>query len=151
MLGGGRLALAKGALLQLIQRAYEQRAEVAIVAFAGAGAQVRLYPTAARPSTSHALNAWLQPLHGGGATPFAQGVAVANTLLTETARRNPAQQRWLWLFGDGRSEEQPAAPMAADVVTVVDCEQQRIRLGRCRVLAQRWRAVYMPIEELVFS
>ena len=50
MLAGQRLARAKGLLTQLLQLAYQQRAQIAIVSFAGAGAETRVYPTAARPT-----------------------------------------------------------------------------------------------------
>lgn len=148
MLAGQRLAQAKGLLLQLIQRAYQQRARIAIVSFAGARAQLRLAPTAARPFNSRALHAWLQPIGGGGGTPLAQGALRADALLARAAHDDPAQQRWLWLLTDGRSDALPSPPLHADVRIVVDCERQRIALGRCRALAQRWRAIYCTPETL---
>ena len=59
----------------------------------------------------------------------------------------PAQQRWLWLLSDGRSREMPDAPPAADLRIVVDCENQRLPLRRCRTLAARWRARYMMLAD----
>ncbi len=149
MLAGGRLARAKGALMQLIQRAYQQRAEVAIIGFAGSEARVHLAPTAARPLNSQLLQDWLHPVQGGGATPFLEGVDTASTLLYQAAQRRPSQQRWLWLLSDGRSDESPGKPVPADVITVVDCEQQKIKLGRCRLLADHWSAEYLSLDELI--
>ena len=151
MLAGQRLAFAKGALLHLIARAYQQRARVAIVGFAGAAARVYLAPSGARPLSSRQLHDWLAPLRGGGDTPLTRGVHSAAQLLARAARAQPAQQRWLWLLSDGRSDERPAAPAQADVLTVVDCEQQRIRLGRCAILASAWNADYLTLDQLILQ
>jgi magnesium chelatase subunit ChlD-like protein len=151
MLGGQRLARAKGVLLQLLQHAYQQRAQIAIISFAGDQATTRVYPTAARPQNSHVLQAWLQPLGAGGGTPFASGVTLTAALLNQAARRNPAQQRVLWLLTDGRSRELPDAPAQAERRIVVDCEQQRVALGRCRQLAQQWQAEYRALNDLLFD
>lgn len=149
MLAGQRLALAKGLLLQLLQRAYQQRAQIAVVSFSGDSAQLRLAPTRARPATSQSLLDCLQPLGAGGGTPLTQGAAQADAVLARAARCNPAQQRWLWLLTDGRSPTLPAPPRHSDVRIVVDCEQQRIALGRCRLLARQWQADYCIPEDLL--
>jgi magnesium chelatase subunit ChlD-like protein len=151
MLGGQRLARAKGILLQLLQHAYQQRSQIALISFAGDRATTRVYPTAARPLNSRALQAWLQPLGAGGGTPFARGVQMASALLNQAAQRNPAQQRVLWLLTDGRSRELPDAPPQAERRIVVDCEQQRVALGRCRQLAQQWHAEYRALHDLLFD
>jgi magnesium chelatase subunit ChlD-like protein len=151
MLGGQQLARVKGALLQLIQRAYQRREQVAIVSFAGAAAQVRIAPSTALPLASLRLQQWLQPIGGGGGTPLLHGAATAAMLLRRAAKLQPAQQRWLWLFTDGRSADLPPAPTAADVLTVVDCERQRVALGRCRQLAQHWRADYCALDHLLIQ
>ncbi|HSB96261.1 MAG TPA: VWA domain-containing protein, partial [Spongiibacteraceae bacterium] len=151
MLAGQRLARAKGLLMQLLQQAYRQRAQIALISFAGERALIRVYPTAARPANSRALQSWLQPIAGGGGTPFAHGVATANTLLTQTKRRDPAQQRVLWLLTDGRSRELPDAPGQTDRRIVIDCEQQRAALGRCRLLAQQWQAEYRRLDDVSFN
>ncbi len=145
MLAGERLATAKGLLLRLLERAYQQRAQVALICFAGSQAELRLAPTAARPWNED----WVRPIAGGGGTPLSSGMALAGELLTDSARRQPAQQRWLWLLSDGRSSEQPAAPAAVDQLMVVDCEQQRLRLGRCVQLAEAWQAQYQHISEFL--
>lgn len=147
MLRGRQLALAKGLLRQLIHSAYQQRSEVAIVGFAGRQAKVHLTPTAARPHTSTRVEAWLQPIRGGGGTPFESGAAAATRLLASAARVRPAQSRWLWLLTDGRSPESPSRPAAADVAVVIDCEQHRAPLQRCRALAERWRAHYLDLTD----
>jgi magnesium chelatase subunit ChlD-like protein len=151
MLGEQRLGRAKGLLLQLLQLAYQQRAQIAIISFAGNNAVTRVFPTAARPLASRALQEWLQPLGGGGATPFAQAIGSASALLAQTAQRDPAQQRWLWLLTDGRSRELPPPPQHADRRIVIDCELQRVPLGRCRIIAQQWQADYHTLSDIAFS
>ncbi|MFT3931082.1 MAG: VWA domain-containing protein [Spongiibacteraceae bacterium] len=153
MLSQQQLALAQGALLQLHQRAYQQRADIALISYAGKAAIVHIRPTAARPfnagqliSTPPLINT-LSTLRGGGGTPFARGIATANALLAENRRRKPEQQSWLWLLSDGRSNETPERPSAADVLIIIDCEQQRIALNRCRTLAEAWRADYQTLDD----
>nr|WP_255503090.1 VWA domain-containing protein [Cupriavidus sp. UME77] len=145
MLHGRQLALAKGVLLRLLQRAYQARAEVALVCFAAGRAEVRLQPARARPWSE----AWIRPIAGGGGTPLSLGMERAGQLLAHAARRRPAQQRWLWLLSDGRSTEQPPRPDWADAVMVVDFERQAVALGRCRQLALGWEGEYLVADALM--
>jgi magnesium chelatase subunit ChlD-like protein len=151
MLAGNRLAKTAGLLQQLLQRVYEQRGQIAIVSFAGSRAVTHVNPTAARPMTSHVVQRWLRRIDTGGGTPFARGVATADALLRAAARREPAQERWLWLLTDGRSREQPGVPAQADVKILIDCERPRGALGRCETLARRWGAEYFLLEEWIGS
>ena len=144
-----QLALAQGALQQLHQRAYQQRAQIALITYAGDSALVRMQPTAARPFNVTHMHHWLPALQAGGATPLTVGIATADALLAAQRRREPNQQSWLWLFSDGRSNELPQRPMHADVVQIIDCEQQRIALNRCRTLAERWQADYQTLNDLL--
>jgi magnesium chelatase subunit ChlD-like protein len=126
MLSGKRLALAKGLVVALFDRAYRERAEVALVCFGGTTAQVRREPGAA-----HWWNErWLAPIGGGGGT------------LLRAARHRPSQRRFLWLLTDGRSPETPSRPDAADQIVIVDFENEAVRLGRCVTLAESWQADY---------
>lgn len=144
MLAAQQLALAKGLLLQLIGMAHKQRAEIAIVSYAGKSAKVLVRTTSARPMTSAHADRWLQPVRGGGGTPFSKGVVAATNLL---AQGKPGQQRWLWLLTDGRTMESPLRPSVADVAVVVDCERNRIRLNGCLALAKRWGADYRLLSD----
>ena len=149
MQAGGRLARTAGLLRQLLQLVYQQRGQIAIVSFAGERATTRVHPTAARPITSRAVQDWLRAIDTGGSTPFAHGVGTAAALLRQAAQREPAQERWLWLLTDGRTREQPAAPVHADVKIVIDCERQRGALGMCEALAARWGAEYSLLGDWV--
>lgn len=138
MASGEQLALAKGVLARLVERAYQSRADVALICFAAGHAEVRLAPSRARPWNDD----WLRPIAGGGGTPLTLGMARAEQLLARQARLKPAQQRWLWLLTDGRSAETPARPAWADHIVVIDVERHALPLGRCRQLAQAWGAEY---------
>ncbi|NYH17100.1 vWA domain-containing protein [Paraburkholderia bryophila] len=145
MLAGERLALAKGLLIGLFDRASAARAEAALVCFGGSGADVRFGPAVPRWWNER----WLRPVGGGGGTPLAVGVGRAVRLLEDGARRKPAQQRWLWILTDGRTSDEPARPRDVDQIVVVDFEQGAIRLGRCASLADGWGARYVTAEELI--
>ncbi|MFL9904404.1 VWA domain-containing protein [Paraburkholderia fungorum] len=145
MLGGQRLALAKGLLIALFDRASAARAEAALVCFGGAGADLRFGPAVPRWWNER----WLRPVGGGGGTPLGSGVRQAAQVLERSARRKPAQQRWLWILTDGRSGDQPVRPLHADEVVFVDFERETVRLGRCRTLADAWGAALLTPEELI--
>ncbi|WP_240702238.1 vWA domain-containing protein [Trinickia terrae] len=145
MLRGERLALAKGLLLELFEQAARTRAEVALVCFGGARADVRFGPLVPRWWNER----WLEPVGGGGGTPLAPGVRRAAQLLERARRRKPAQARWLWVLTDGRSHDWPARPEAADQIIVADFESGALRLERCARLADEWGARLCRAEDLL--
>ncbi|MFP6560726.1 VWA domain-containing protein [Paraburkholderia sp. B3] len=136
MLARGQLALAKGVLVALFDRARHARFQVALISFGGAGAELRFGPAVPRWWNER----WLAPIGGGGGTPLAAGIAAAARVLESAARRDPGRSRHLWLMSDGRSTQWLARPRHADRVTVVDFEAAAVRLGRCAVLAEAWDA-----------
>jgi magnesium chelatase subunit ChlD-like protein len=138
MLAGQQLALAKGLLVALFDRACAERAEAALVCFGGGGADVRFGPAVPRWWNER----WLRPIRGGGGTPLSHGVHKAAQLLARSARRQPAQQRWLWVLSDGRSRDVPQRPAVADQIVFVDFETGAVRLGRCAQLAREWGAAW---------
>lgn len=145
MLSGERLALAKGMLIALFDRAYRERAEIALVCFGGGRAEVRREPGAA-----HWWNErWVAPIGGGGGTPLALGLARVQTLLARAALRRPAQKRCLWVLTDGRTNEMPHAPENTDRVVLVDFEEGALRYGRSRELAAHWTAEYLSAAEML--
>jgi magnesium chelatase subunit ChlD-like protein len=136
MLARGQLALAKGVLVALFDRARHERLQVALISFGGARAELRFGPAVPRWWNER----WLAPIGGGGGTPLTAGIAEAARVLEASARRDPGRARHLWLMSDGRSTQWPARPHHADHVTVVDFEAAAVRLGRCAALAQAWDA-----------
>jgi magnesium chelatase subunit ChlD-like protein len=145
MLGGDRLAQAKGLIVACLDRAATERAQAALISFGGGRADLRFGPEIPRWWNER----WVQPVGGGGGTSFSIGVAAAAKLLDRARRQNPAQQRVLWVFGDGRSRDRPEKPHAADRVVIVDCENDRTSLGRWAYLAREWDADYLRPDDIL--
>ncbi|WP_407672089.1 vWA domain-containing protein [Paraburkholderia acidisoli] len=145
MLARGQLALAKGLLIALFDRARAERAEVALIAFGGARAEWRFGPAVPRWWNER----WIEPIGGGGGTPLEAGVQRAARLLDTARRRDPARAQHLWLFSDGRVTQWPARPRHADHVRVIDCEAGAVRVGRCEALAQAWDGEYLDAHALL--
>jgi magnesium chelatase subunit ChlD-like protein len=145
MLADARLALAKGLLVAMFERARGDRHEAALICFGGTRADLRFGPAVPRWWNER----WLQPIGGGGGTPFVPGIERAAQLLARAARRNPAQQRWLWVLSDGRSAGTPTRPDAADHVVFVDFERDTLPLGRCGQLAHAWGGLCVRPDELI--
>ncbi len=94
-----RMAVTKGAVLALLQRAYQGRHTVALVSFGEEGAKTVLGPTR---SVSLAKKA-LASMRPGGGTPLAAGLEAARTLLKGAARRFPSMRRILVVISDGEA------------------------------------------------
>jgi magnesium chelatase subunit ChlD-like protein len=144
MLRAQQLALAKGLLVALFDRAAAERAEVALLCFGNARVERRYGPAVPRWWNER----WLQGVGGAGGTPLGQGVEAAARLLEHAARRKPAQQRVLWLLTDGRTTERPSRPAAADRIVVVDFEREAIPIGQCGRISSEWRAEHVRPEAL---
>jgi len=150
MLTGNRLALCKGMLQRLLERAYQQRDHIALICFAGDHAELRISPRPATSTNTHNNAAqWLRPIMGGGATPLVEAVSLADRLLKQWREQNVSRQHSVWLISDGRCSEMPNRPANADLLQIVDCEQQRINLGGCQKLAQRWQCDYLLLDEVI--
>jgi len=145
MLAGARLALAKGLLAALFARARADRHEAALICFGGVSADLRFGPAIPRGWSER----WLDPIGGGGGTPFAPAIERAARLLAGAARRKPGQQRWLWVLSDGRSAGMPVRPDAAHRVVFVDFESDAVRLGRCVQLARAWDGEYVTPRQMI--
>lgn len=92
-----RLAEAKGAIELLLAEAYVRRAQVALVAFRGIGADLLLPPTRSLTRARRAL----ADLPGGGGTPLAAGLELARGL-AEAARAR-GRKPFLVVLTDGRA------------------------------------------------
>ncbi|CAB3751771.1 hypothetical protein LMG29739_01378 [Paraburkholderia solisilvae] len=147
MLAAAQLALAKGMLAALFGRARADRHEAALICFGGTRADLRFGPAIPRGWSEQ----WLNPIGGGGGTPFVPAIGRAAQLLARAAKRKPAQQRWLWLLTDGRSGGMPARPEAADRIVLVDFEQGVVRLRRCEQLARAWEGLYVTPDQLIHA
>jgi len=94
-----RMASAKGAVLALLQRAYQQRDCVGLLQFRGTKATLLLPPT---NSTDRAFKL-LTNLPTGGRTPLASGLRLALRTFQMAQARNKQQRAILVLVTDGRA------------------------------------------------
>ena len=92
-----RLSEAKGAIELLLAQAYVKRAEVALVAFRGAGAELCLPPTRSLARAPRELAA----LAGGGGTPMAAGIDLARRVAE--AERHRGRTPLVVILTDGRA------------------------------------------------
>jgi magnesium chelatase subunit ChlD-like protein len=139
MLKHDNLSLAKGLLLGWTQWLYRQRAELAVIGFGGGGARV-LQP----PRRAVAFNDdWIGGIGGGGGTPVADALKLAQRLMAQSRRRTPGRQQGLWLLTDGRFNALPPRPRHADFCVVVDFERDAVALGRAARIAGLWQAEHV--------
>jgi magnesium chelatase subunit D len=146
-----RMARVKGAILGLLNDAYQRRDMVALVTFRGEGAQVVLPPTSSVEKAARAL----ATLPTGGRTPLAQGLAEAERVILHQARRDPTRRALALVVTDGRATNpQMVAHAAARLaraahgVVVFDGEQGPVRLDLARDLAEAANAQLLPLEAL---
>lgn len=92
-----RLAEAKGAVELMLAQAYVKRAEVALVAFRGVGAELVLPPTRSLVRARRTL----AELPGGGGTPLAAGLALALRVGESAVARG--RTPFLVVMTDGRA------------------------------------------------
>ncbi len=158
-----RMAAAKGAVLTLLQRAYQQRNSVGLLQFRGARATLLLPPT---NSTSRAIHS-LAHLPTGGRTPLASGLRLALRTLLVARARDSQQQTILVLVTDGRANVADSSAthgsalnpfedalvaahelrLAGVPALVIDTEEG-VRMGLARTLAQALDGTYVELAQL---
>ena len=150
-----RMAAVKGAVLNLLTDAYQQRDQVAVISFRGVSASLLLSPTRSVDLAEQQL----QALPTGGRTPLAQALQLALETL-ELAQDLPPL---LVLLTDGKAnvainevndpwqETLSYAGLLAErgiPALVLDTETGYLRLGKARQLAEVLGAEYLTLEEL---
>ncbi len=147
----GRMARVKGAILGLLNDAYQRRDRVALITFRGAEAQLVLPPTRSVERAAAALTT----LPTGGATPLAEGLAEAERLILAERRRDPDRRALALVVTDGRTTRRAEAIEAvrklartAAGVVIFDGEQGPVRLNLAAALAAAANARLLPLETL---
>jgi magnesium chelatase subunit D len=151
-----RMETVKGCVLGLLQDAYQRRDQVAVIAFRGTSAELVLPPTRQVEQAESALS----ELPTGGRTPLSHALQLA----AETLNRHGTELTpLLVVLSDGRANialsqgQDPwretlalAGQVAQQGVPalVLDTEQDFVRLGRARELAQALGAEYLPMDGL---
>jgi magnesium chelatase subunit D len=155
-----RMELVKGAVLGLLQSAYEQRDEVGAIAFRGPQAEVLLPPTGSVELAERALRA----LPTGGRTPLAHALRTAGEMLGRSRRARPEMPALLVLLSDGKANValpettgdpwQQALTAAQQLARervpalVLDADAGFVRVGRAAELAAALGAECLPLDGL---
>jgi magnesium chelatase subunit D len=146
-----RMSAVKGAVLSLLNDAYQRRDKVALISFRGEGARILLPPTS---SVSLAAPR-LEELPTGGRTPLAAGIEKAAEVLKREELRDRERRPLLVLLTDGRATAGPDPQVAAARMSslgatsfVVDTEEGYVRLGMAVELAASMGARCLRLEEL---
>ena len=151
-----RMRMVKGAILSLLQEAYQKRDRVGLIAFRRDRAETLLPMT----RSVELAEKQLRELPTGGRTPLAEGLAHALQMLHELERRGGGKNV-LVLVTDGRTNAKEGdagvqrALWAAEEVAgtqalslVLDTERAVPRVGIAPELARRMDARYYTLEQL---
>jgi len=146
-----RISAVKGAVLSLLNDAYQRRDKVALVSFCGEEASILLPPT----SSVELAASRLEDLPTGGRTPLAAGIEKAAEVLKREELRDGERRPLLVLLTDGRATAGPDPHRAAVRLRslgatsfVVDTEEGYVRLGMAGELAGAMGARCLRLEEL---
>jgi magnesium chelatase subunit D len=152
-----RMKAAKGAVLAILRKAYQNRSTVAMVAFGGEHARIVLPPT----SSIDVARRSLEHLPTGGATPFADGLMQAWRIVRSERLRNPGIRPMLVVVSDGEAN----VPIREGVSPLEELGRLAERVGRdgvagvfidaagkprdeMRKIAARMRASYVRMRDL---
>ena len=155
-----RMVETKGAILSLLQDAYQKRDKVGMVAFKGEQAEVLLPPT----NSVELAQKCLVEMPVGGKTPLAAGLVKAQEVIRQQLKRSPHMRPIVVILSDGKAnvamaEDKPMAEAhrVADNLReefdikyiVVDTEQKGLlSFGKAEELAVRLGGECYTIEQL---
>jgi magnesium chelatase subunit D len=144
-LSGRGLHLAQGALRYFSELCYQRRRQLSLIAFGNNHVQV-LLPARRAPKD---LEPVLSKIRAGGGTPIHQVLAEACVFLRNARKR--FEKCNLYLITDGRFDSNVSETIEkceAQSISIIDTEISRVRLARCKALAQTIGATYFHIEQL---
>ncbi|MBA2783417.1 MAG: putative cobaltochelatase [Actinomycetota bacterium] len=146
-----RMSAVKGAVLSLLNDAYQRRDKVALISFRKEEARILLPPT----SSVELAAPRLKELPTGGRTPLAAGLEKAAEVLKREELRDRERRPLLVLLTDGRATTGPDPLTAAARLRslgatsfVVDTEEGYVRLGVAEALAGAMGARCLRLEGL---
>ena len=137
----GALSDGKGLLATFFDRAYRERARLALLTASGQSPQWQRHGLKA----SRALLPWLRELGAGGGTPLGDALRQARTWLARRQRQYPQERQRCLILTDGRLKDWENLPELGCESLLVDLEKGPIRLGRARLIAKRIGATYWPV------
>lgn len=153
-----RMAAVKGAVVSLLTDAYQKRDKVGMIAFRKKDAEVLLGITRSVDLAQKSL----KTLPTGGKTPLAAGLSKGYEILKAAKKKDADMVPVIVLVSDGKANSsikggdafQEAINMANIISEegiqsiVIDTEQDFIKLGLAKEIAQTMNAKYYKLEEL---
>ena len=156
-----RMEAVKGAVLALLQDAYQQRDRVGVISFRGPKAEVLLEAT----NSVELAEKKLKRLATGGRTPLAHALSLAQDTLQKVLLQNPEQAVLLIVMSDGKANvplpkaptgdawkqtEQTASSLASLAIPTLflDTDVGHVRVGRGKELAEILAGDYLVLEDL---
>lgn len=151
-----RLAAVTGAVLSMLQDAYQRRDKVAVITVRGSEPTLVLPPTG---SIEVAVRRFAD-LPTGGRTPLGEGLLMAHDIIEREYRKEPGRRALLVVLSDGRAtgvSGMDGARRAAGLIAsrglagslVINCERGgRIQLGLARELARHLQGMCVELDEI---
>ncbi|MDU1349759.1 magnesium chelatase subunit D family protein [uncultured Clostridium sp.] len=153
-----RMSAVKGAVVSLLTDAYEKRDKVGMIAFRKKQAEVLLGITRSVELAQKSL----KDLPTGGKTPLSAGLFKGYEILKAAKKKDPEMVPVLVLVSDGRTNSslndgdpyeeaiEIANKIAAEKIQsiVIDTEQDFIKLGLAKNIAEAMNGQYYKLEEL---
>ncbi|MEG2288688.1 MAG: magnesium chelatase subunit D family protein [Clostridium sp.] len=153
-----RMASVKGAIVSLLTDAYQKRDKVGMIAFRKKEAQVLLGITRSVDLAEKCL----KDLPTGGQTPISEGINLGYEILKARKKKDPEMIPVMVLISDGRANSSAnggdpyeesiniATKVANEKIQtiVIDTEQDFIKLGLARKIADAMNAKYYKIKDL---
>lgn len=138
-LGKNSLSDAKGAIKQLVEKAYLKRESVCLMTFGNERIEVVLHPQRA-PKDIASL---LANIKAGGGTPLRKALLQVSEFINK--KSNQYQKCKLYVFTDGRTRESVEHVNISCDVMLVDTENTTVKLGLGRNIANSLNAQYVHL------
>ncbi len=153
-----RMSGAKGAILSILNDAYQKRDRVSMVAFKGNDALVLLPPT----GSIEIAGKNLEQLPTGGRTPFSAGLAAGIGVIKKEKLKNSKIKPVMVIISDGRGNVSigngnpfdEAKELCSEIrglgilSVIIDTESGLIRLGRLAELSEVLGGKYYAMDDL---
>ena len=140
-LAGRLFAQAKAVVLQIAERAYFDREQLAILGFGNDKVEAVLQPARA----PKVLQGLLENVSAGGGTPIRDALLQAQHWLQQLKRQMPEFTFCTWLLTDGRTRQSVSDIALPGECKVIDLEQSTVKRGRARELARELGAGYLAL------
>ncbi|TYL47340.1 ATP-binding protein [Marinomonas sp. IMCC 4694] len=144
-LSQGVFANAKGVILDIAERAYLAREQLAIIGF-GQDNVASILPKVRAPKDIADL---LDNIQAGGGTPFRIAIENASQYLVKQHKANAELYSQTYLLTDGRTQADVSDLNLPGHTVLIDTELAAIKRGRGQDIAQHLGAQYVPLTSLL--